>query len=87
MTKAIKDLIASQGLIICPNCQGEGELLSFCGHETTTDCYHCGGNGIIRSLKLIEHHKKCIICNGRIGGCGGCNDPDGLIKWQSYELI
>lgn len=88
MTREIKELIKSQGLLICPSCNGEGEFSSFCGHETTESCYDCGGKGIIRSLKKQKHQKDCIICQARIGGCGGCNfHPKGLIEWESYETI
>jgi len=88
MTSTIKKLIDSQGLLMCPMCDGEGEVGYFCGHETTTYCYHCGGKGIIRSLNKQKQSKVCIICHGRNGGCGGCNsDPEGLIKWESYELV
>lgn len=88
MTAAIKKLILSKGLLICPSCNGEGEVGYFCGHETTIDCWDCDGNGIIRSKKKQKHSKKCPICDGRKGGCGGCNfHPKGLIEWKSYELI
>jgi len=88
MTNAIKKLILSKGFLICPSCNGEGEIGYFCGHESTTNCYYCAGNGIIRSLKKEKQSKKCGICEGSDGGCGGCNsNPKGLIEWESYELI
>ena len=86
MTKAIKELINSQGLMICPSCEGEGEIGYFCGHESTTSCYWCGGKGIIKSLNKQKHRKNCIICDGREGGCGGCNNK-GYQEWESYELV
>lgn len=86
MTSAIKKLILSQGLLICPACNGEGEFDYFCGHETTTDCYMCAGNGVVRSLKKQKHRKTCTICNGRESGCGGCKNK-GFHEWESYELI
>jgi len=87
MTSVIKDFIKSQNLLVCPVCDGEGEISYFCGHETTTNCYHCAGNGMIRSLKKQKQSKKCIICKGRDGGCGGCDfNLKGLIEWESYEL-
>jgi hypothetical protein len=88
MTSAIKNLIASSGLLVCPSCNGEGEIGYFCGHESSTNCYLCDGNGIIRSLKKQKQSKKCDICEGEDGGCGGCNsNPKGLIEWESYELL
>lgn len=88
MTDAIKSVIEKAGLLICPFCEGEGEVGYFCGHETTTECRMCGGNGIIRSTKKQKHSKKRNICNGNKGGCGGCNfHPKGLIVWTSYELF
>lgn len=87
MTTAIKDLCKSQGFLICPSCDGEGEVGYFCGHESSSICYKCAGHGIIKSLKKVKRSKDCIICNGRTGGCGGCNfNPKGLIEWESYEL-
>ena len=88
MTPAIKNLITSQGLLICPACDGEGEIGYFCGHESTSHCYRCDGQGIIKSLNEQKQQKKCIICNGRKGGCGGCNfNANGCQEWESYELI
>jgi len=88
MTSAIKKLILSKGFLICPSCDGEGEIGYFCGHESTTNCYYCAGNGIIRSLNKQKQNEKCTICKGRNGGCGGCNfNAKGLIEWESYELI
>lgn len=88
MTDAIKNLIKSNGLLICPACNGKGEIGDFCGHGITTNCYHCAGHGMIRSLNKQKQSKKCVICKGRDGGCGGCNfNPRGLIEWKSYELI
>jgi len=88
VTKAIENVIKKSGLLICPACKGDGEIGYFCGHETTTDCIMCASNGIIKSKKKQKQSKKCFICNGRKGGCGGCNsNPKGLIEWWSYELI
>jgi hypothetical protein len=88
MTDTIKSIIKAGGLLICPACDGEGEVGYFCGHETTTLCYLCAGHGVIRSTKKQKHSKKCNICHGRKGGCGGCNShPKGLIEWESYELF
>lgn len=85
MTSAIKEFIKSQNLLVCPACEGEGEIGYFCGHETTTNCYHCGGNGIIRSLKKVKQRKKCSICQGR--GGRGCCEGKGYHEWDSYELV
>jgi len=88
MRDSIKKIIESTGLMVCPACEGEGELNYFCGHESTSDCYHCSGRGVIRSLNKEKHSKVCIICNGRSGGCGGCNfDSEGFIRWESFELL
>ncbi len=87
MTKTIKIIIEESGFLVCPACDGYGEVGYFCGHEKTTDCYMCNGHGVVRSLKKQRHAKKCNICNGSKGGCGGCNShPKGLIEWESYEL-
>lgn len=75
-------------MLICPSCEGEGEIGYFCGHETTSHCYDCQGRGIIRSLKKQKHKKDCMICNGRKGGCGGCNfNANGWQEWESYEVL
>ena len=88
MTSAIKQFIESKGVLICPNCDGEGEIGDWCGHESTRTCSHCAANGIIQSLKSVKQSKKCGICKGRDGGCGGCDfNPKGLIEWYSFELI
>ena len=88
MTPAIKKLISSQGMMICPSCGGEGEYESFCGHYTTESCRWCGGQGVIRSSNKQKQSKNCVICNGRKGGCGGCNNhPKGLVEWETYELL
>ena len=88
MTKAIRTVIEKNKLLVCPSCDGEGEVGYFCGHETTTECRWCGGKGVIRSTKRQKQSKECDICNGRKGGCGGCNHhPQGLIEWESFELL
>lgn len=88
MTETIKSIIKARGLLICPACDGEGELNYFCGHNINTLCYMCAGHGVIRSTKKQKYSKKCEICKGRKGGCGGCNNnPKGVIKWESYELF
>lgn len=88
MTKEIRNFIESNGILICPSCEGEGEIGDFCGHESTRKCYFCAGKGIIRSLNTQKQSKKCGICCGREGGCGGCNHhPKGFIEWESYELL
>lgn len=85
MTNSIKKIIKAKGLLICPSCNGEGEVGYFCGHETTTNCYMCNGNGVIKSLKKQKHKKTCSICNGR-GGLGCCKNK-GYHEWESYELV
>lgn len=84
MTSEIKDFIKSHGMLICPSCDGEGEVGYFCGHETTSMCYDCGGKGIIRSLNKQKHRKECVICKGQ-GGLGCCKNK-GYHEWESYEL-
>ena len=88
MTKSIKSFVESFNFLICPSCLGDGEYESFCGHYTTKTCIDCGGHGIIRSLNKQKQNKKCCICKGRDGGCGGCNfNSKGLIEWESYEIF
>jgi DnaJ-class molecular chaperone len=87
MTSEIKEFIKSQGLLICPTCNGEGDYDTFCGHYTSETCSSCLGSGIIRSLNKQKYSKICIICQGRDGGCGGCNfHPQGLIEWETFEI-
>ena len=85
MTSIIKNLIKANNLLICPSCEGEGEVEYFCGHYTTASCSMCAGNGIIKSLNKQKHKKVCNICQGR-GGLGCC-DKKGFQEWESYELI
>lgn len=91
MTEKIKEFIKSHGALVCPSCEGEGELLFFGGRHniySLTECIDCAGNGLVASLKKQKQSKKCNICNGRDGGCGGCNShPKGLIEWETYELL
>jgi hypothetical protein len=88
MTSAINKLILSKGFLICLSCDGEGKIGDSCGYDSTRTCPHCAGNGIVLSLKTQNQNKKCGICKGRDGGCGGCNfNAKGLIEWESYELI
>jgi hypothetical protein len=87
MTNTIESIIKNSGLQVCPSCDGDGCVEYFCGHDTTSSCYMCAGNGVIRSTRKQKHSKKCRICNGRKGGCGGCDGHrEGLIEWESYEL-
>jgi len=85
VTPTIKKIIKSNGLLICPSCDGEGEIGHFCGHETTEDCYMCDGQGVVRSLKKQKHRRICLICGGR-GGLGCC-DHKGFHEWESYKLF
>lgn len=85
MTNAIKQLIKSSGALVCPSCDGEGEVGYFCGHETTTTCYRCAGKGVIKSLNKQKHRKTCSICQGR--GGKGCCENRGFQEWESYELL
>jgi hypothetical protein len=75
MTTTIKNLIKSSGFLICPACEGEGEIGYFCGHESTTGCYMCAGHGVIKSLKKQKQKKTCTIYNGR-GGIGCCGKKE-----------
>jgi DnaJ-class molecular chaperone len=85
MTSAIKNLIKTNNLLICPSCKGQGEVEYFCGHYTTTSCSMCTGNGIIKSLNIQKNKKVCDICLGR-GGLVCCKNK-GFYEWESYELI
>lgn len=88
MTTVIKNIIKNSGLLVCPSCYGEGQSENFCGHYITISCNMCSGHGVIRSMEKQKNTKKCIICNGRNGGCGGCNfHLEGLIEWESYETL
>lgn len=88
MTRTIRKILEGLGFIVCPSCRGEGEVEYFCGHSTTTQCYNCGGNGVVKSLNKQKQSKSCVICKGREGGCGGCNShPKGLIEWETFELV
>jgi DnaJ-class molecular chaperone len=85
MTDTIRKAILSSGFLICPSCDGEGEIGYFCGHESSSTCYFCAGHGMIRSLKKVKQRRECYICQGK--GClGGC-DNKGYHEWESYELI
>lgn len=85
MTPTIQRIIESTGHLICPRCNGEGEVGYFCGHESTTMCQMCNGEGVVRSLNKQTHRATCPICNGR-GGIGCCKSR-GYHEWESYELI
>jgi DnaJ-class molecular chaperone len=84
MTNEIKKFIESHGLLICPQCEGEGEVGYFCGHDSTQNCSACGGKGIIKSLNKQLHRKTCVVCRGR-GGIGCC-DERGYQEWESFEI-
>jgi len=84
MTDTIIQIIKNAGLIVCPGCDGSGEIDTFCGHYSLEVCYMCDGHGVIKSLKKQKHRKTCFICNGN-GGIGCCNDK-GFHEWESYEL-
>lgn len=73
------------GLLLCPECLGEGEVNYFCGHETTTTCHSCAGHGVVKSLNKQTHKKVCIVCQGKKGP--GCCNNRGFHAWESYELI
>lgn len=85
MTAAIREIIQSAGFLLCPGCDGNGEVGYFCGHSTTETCYKCAGHGVVRSLEKQKHRKPCRICSGR-GGLGCC-DHKGYHEWESYELF
>jgi len=72
------------GAIVCPSCDGEGEVGSFCGHETIESCFWCAGKGMVKSLNRQIHRKNCVICGGE--GCAGGCDWKGFREWESYEL-
>lgn len=84
MTIAIRNLIETCGLLVCPYCEGEGDIQTFCGHESTETCRMCAGRGIIKSLKKQKHKKTCSICGGK--GGKGCCDNKGFREWESFEI-
>jgi hypothetical protein len=85
MTLTIKSIVESAGFLICPYCEGNGEIGYFCGHESSTNCYMCAGEGVVKSLNKQKHKKTCTICSGR-GGLGCCNKK-GFREWETFELI
>ena len=58
MTKEIKKLITSNGMLVCPACDGEGEVGYFAGHETTINCSMCGGHGMIAAQSKETENKE-----------------------------
>jgi hypothetical protein len=85
MTPTIKSIIESAGFLICPYCEGSGEVDDFCGHTITSNCLKCAGEGVVKSLNKQKHRKTCTICSGR-GGLGCCNKK-GFREWETFELI
>jgi hypothetical protein len=85
MTPEIKDLIKHTGNLVCPYCDGGGEVGTFCGHESTETCRMCAGKGIVKSMDKQTHRKDCVICSGK--GCAGGCDWRGYQEWDSYELF
>ena len=85
MTPEIRRIVKNAGYLICPSCDGEGEVGYFCGHETTTTCHWCGGKGAVRSLVKQKNREPCRICDGR-GGLGCCGHK-GYIEWESYTTL
>lgn len=50
MTKEIRELIEKEtNYTVCSDCDGEGEIDYFCGHESSTYCHKCKGTGLILS--------------------------------------
>lgn len=84
MNKIIQKIVEESGMLICPACEGEGEVDYWCGHDSTTACIMCAGKGVVRSLKKQKHIKVCHICKGR-GGPGCCKNK-GFHEWESYRL-
>jgi len=39
---------------VCEDCGGEGEIVTFCGHDVTEYCRACNGNG----YKMIKKKVK-----------------------------
>ena len=37
---------------VCPDCTGDGEITTFCGHDVTEWCRTCDGKGYIKEEKL-----------------------------------
>lgn len=61
MTNKIQQLIKSSGFILCPVCNGEGEVGYFCGHDSSAVCEMCNGDGIVRSLKKQVYNEDSRI--------------------------
>ena len=36
---------------VCPDCMGDGEITTFCGHDVTEWCQQCEGKGYIKKEK------------------------------------
>jgi DnaJ-class molecular chaperone len=88
MTKEIRDFLKRYGALECPACDGNGEYDVFSGHHHSETCSECAGKGLVKSLNRQQNQKKCVICNGRARGCGGCDHhPKGMIEWGSYEIF
>lgn len=34
---------------VCPDCGGEGEITTFCGHDVTEYCRKCKGKGYLKT--------------------------------------
>ena len=85
MTATQEKIIKDQGFLPCPNCEGSGEITSFCGHEVVEGCCMCAGHGVVRSLQREKHKKPCGICEGQ--GGPGCCENKGFHEWESFELV
>jgi len=50
MNRAIETLKKDFNLPIevCPHCDGEGEITTFCGHDVQEICSNCKGKGYIK---------------------------------------
>ena len=39
---------------VCPNCEGDGEITTFCGHDVTEWCGICEGKGYIKEKQFSK---------------------------------
>lgn len=46
MTEAQQAALEASGHAICPECGGDGEITTFCGHEIEETCPACNGTGL-----------------------------------------
>lgn len=65
---------------VCKQCDGDGEISTFCGHEVMENCSNCKGKGYLRMnqqtdkckdcrktfiIKTTDTNKKCPYCGSK----------------------